>query len=173
MSSTITYKNNQISSFETGTKTLKTSGKYMEDDITINVNDANLIPSNIKHDTNIFGVTGTFKTRIEYITMTTSERNTSITFTGLKAKPIAFFYDTMGDITMNRSYRNLTSVSYDGTTVRACTYYMAGGNTGYGRYFTTCHYIYSNGSLTITSAGTGTSGYFYNGQHILIYVYEE
>ena len=60
MSSTITYKNNQISSFNTGTKTLKTNGKYMEDDVVINVSDNNLIASNIKHGIDIFGITGTF-----------------------------------------------------------------------------------------------------------------
>ena len=38
MSTTITYKNNQLTSFESGTKTLKTAGKYLEDDITITAN---------------------------------------------------------------------------------------------------------------------------------------
>lgn len=135
--------------------------------------DADLIASNIKHDTNIFGVTGTFRTRIEYVTLTTSSNSTSITFTGLKAQPMAFFYNTMGNITMNRSYRNLTSVSYDGNIVGAHTYYLIGGNSGTGGYFTTCTYSYNNGSLTINSASASTSGYFYAGQHILIYVYEE
>lgn len=35
MATIVNYKNNQISTFTTGTKTLKTSGKYMEDDVTI------------------------------------------------------------------------------------------------------------------------------------------
>ncbi len=35
MATLINYKNNQISSFTTGTKTLKTSGKYMEDDVEV------------------------------------------------------------------------------------------------------------------------------------------
>ena len=33
MATNIIYKNNQLSSFSSGTKTLKTAGKYMEDDI--------------------------------------------------------------------------------------------------------------------------------------------
>ena len=35
MATSITYKNNEISSFNSGTKILKTSGKYLEDDITV------------------------------------------------------------------------------------------------------------------------------------------
>lgn len=42
MSTTITYKNNQLTSFESGTKTLKTAGKYLEDDITITTNPISL-----------------------------------------------------------------------------------------------------------------------------------
>ena len=38
MSTTITYKNNQLTSFESGTKTLKTAGKYLEDDIAVSDN---------------------------------------------------------------------------------------------------------------------------------------
>ena len=85
MGSTITYKNNQISSFNTGTKTLKTNGKYMEDDVTVNVSDSNLIANNIKHDISILGVTGTFGMKIESIETAPSDRGTTITFTGVKA----------------------------------------------------------------------------------------
>lgn len=35
MATIITYKGNQLSSFSSGTKTLKTAGKYMEDDVTL------------------------------------------------------------------------------------------------------------------------------------------
>ena len=38
MSTTITYKNNQLTSFKSGTKTLKTAGKYLEDDIAVSDN---------------------------------------------------------------------------------------------------------------------------------------
>lgn len=90
MGSTVTYKNNQISSFNTGTKTLKTSGKYMEDDVTINVSDSNLIASNIKHDITILGVTGTFGMKMESINGSPADRGTTMSFTGLKARPLAF-----------------------------------------------------------------------------------
>ena len=172
MSSTITYKNNQIASFNTGTKTLKTNGKYMEDDVTVNVSDPNLIATNVRHDIDIFGVSGTFGMKIDTVTTTLSARDTSITFTGLKAYPLFFSVGTTSDITMNRSYRNLINVTYDGTMTHSDTYYLAGGNSGYGRYFTTCTWTYNNGSLTINSAGTGTTGYFYNGTWRLIYCYE-
>lgn len=173
MSSTITYKDNNIATFNTGTKTLKTSGKYMEDDVTVSVVDANLTPSNIKHGTTILGTTGTFGMKVDSVSTTLNSRETSVTFTGLKAQPLFFSCGTSSDITMNRSYRNLINVTYDGTTTHSDTYYISSGNSGYGRYFTTCTWTYNNGTLTITSAGTGTTGYFYNGTWRLIYVYEE
>ena len=37
MSASITYKNDTLVSFDSGTKTLKTAGKYLEDDITVTV----------------------------------------------------------------------------------------------------------------------------------------
>lgn len=105
MGTTINYKNNQISSFNTGEKTLKTSGKYMEDDVTINVSDSNLIASNIKHDTSIFGITGTFGVKIDSVTTTPSSRELSITFNGLKARPLAFCCAQEGQTTFSKSYR--------------------------------------------------------------------
>ena len=266
MATIVNYKNNQISTFTTGTKTLKTSGKYMEDDVTITTSagsattpsttitinpsinissgglitanvsgtqnitpaisagyidtgtagtvsvtgsntqqmtvkgattytptttnqtivtgtyltgtqtiegDADLIASNIRHDKNIFNVNGTFGMKVATAETTLSARDTTITFTGLKALPLFFSIGTTSDITMNRSYRNLINITYDGTTTHSDTYYLSGGNSGYGRYFSTCTWNYNNGTLTVNSAGTGTTGYFYNGTWRLIYVYEE
>jgi len=173
MGSTITYKDTQIASFNTGTKTLKTAGTYMEDDVTVDVSDPNLTVENVRHDIDILGVSGTFGMKVAIVTTQLSSRSTSITFTGLKTRPLFFTVGTSSDITMNRSYRNIVNVTYDGTTTHSDTYYLSGGNAGYGRYFETCTWTYNNGSLTINSAGTGTTGYFYNGTWRLIYCYEE
>ena len=172
MGSTISYKNNQISSFNTGTKTLKTSGKYMEDDVTVNVSDNNLIASNIKHGIDIFGITGTFKTRIGVVTATPSSRGATITFTGLQAEPLAFACYLAAQGTISKSYRTCSPVVYDGTTVRNFTFGVSGSSTITYTY-TNCTFSYSNGSLTITSPSTGTNGYFQAMQHYLMYVYEQ
>ena len=173
MGSIITYKDNQISSFNTGTKTLKTNGKYMEDDVVVSVNDSNLIASNIKHGVNIFGVNGTFQTKIDSVTTTLSSRELTITFTGLKAQPLAFVCTQEGQTTFSKSYRWIISVAYDGTTVRNETHAVSGSSM-IGYNYTNCTWSYSNGSLTITSPSSGTNGYFKDGMtHRLMYIYEE
>ena len=172
MASTITYKNNEIASFNTGEKTLKTAQKYMEDDVTVNVSDSNLTAANIKHDVPILGVTGTFGLKHDVKQTSLSSRDTTLQFTGLITEPLFFTIRTTSDITMNRSYRNIVNITYNGTKTHCDTYYLAGGNSGYGRYFDTCTWSYNNGTLTINSASTGTTGYFYNGTWVLEYLYE-
>ena len=171
MGSTITYKNNQISSFNTGTKTLKTNGKYMEDDVTVNVSDSNLIANNIKHDISILGVTGTFGMKIESIETAPSDRGTTITFTGLKAQPKMFAcnLEFQGSFT---SARTIYSMIYNGTTLSNCTSYRSGSTLLCYKY-TTCTWTYNNGTLTITSPSTSSVGYFQPYTYHLIYCYEE
>ena len=158
MSSTINYKNNQIATFNTGTKTLKTNGKYMEDDIIINVSDNNLTTSNIKHDINILGVTGAFGMKIESINIAPSARDTTITFTGLKAQPLAFTCNLEFEGSFS-SARTIYSLIYDGTTLSNCTSYRSVSSLICYKY-TTCTYTYNNGTLTITSPSTSSVGYF-------------
>ena len=133
--------------------------------------DSDLVANNIKHGVNIFGTSGTFGVRIDSVTTTPSERDTTITFTGLKAEPIAFFCDLEVQATLSNNTRYVSSVSYDGTTVRNLTILRSGGLITY--KFTNCTFNYSNGSLTITSPSAGTNGYFHNGLHRLVYIYEE
>ena len=135
--------------------------------------DSNLIATNIKHGTNIFGVTGTFQTRIESVTTTPSSRELTITFTGLKAQPLAFTCTQEGQTTFNKSYRWIVSVTYDGTTIRNETHGVSGSSM-ISYSFSNCTWTYSNGTLTITSPSSGANGYFKDGMtHRLIYVYEE
>ena len=135
--------------------------------------DADLIASNIKHEVDIFGVIGTFQTRIDSVTVTPSSRNLTITFNGLKAQPLAFACTQEGQTTFSKSYRWIISVTYDGTTTRNETHGVSGSSM-IGYTFTNCTWTYSNGSLTITSPSSGANGYFKDGiVHRLIYIYEE
>lgn len=137
------------------------------------VGDADLSATNIKHGVNIFGVTGTFQTKIDSVTTTPSSRELSITFNGLKGQPLAFFCSQEGQTTFSKSYRWIVTVSYDGTTVRNETHGVSGSSM-IGYTFTNCTWSYSNGSLTITSPSSGSNGYFKDSMmHRLVYVYEE
>lgn len=171
MGTTINYKNNQISSFNLGEKTLKTSGKYMEDDVTINVSDPNLIASNIKHGVNIFGTTGTFGVKIENIIAPPPEKGQTITFTGLKAQPLAFSC-TLEDQGTFTSARTVYNVVYDGNKVYNLTSYRNGSSLLLYRY-ENCTFTYNNGTLTITSPSSGANGVFQPFDYRLLYVYEE
>lgn len=135
--------------------------------------DADLTAANIKHGVNIFGIIGTFGTKIDSVTVTPSSRELSITFTGLKAQPLAFCCTQEGQTTFSKSYRWIVSVVYDGTTVHNETHGVSGSSM-IGYTFTNCTWSYSNGSLTITSPSSGANGYFKDGiTHRLMYIYEE
>lgn len=135
--------------------------------------DSNLSSFNIKHDTSIFGISGTFGVKIDSVTTSQSSRELSITFNGLKKQPLAFFCTQEGQTTFSKSYRWIISVSYDGTTVRNETHGVSGSSM-IGYNFSNCTWTYSNGTLTITSPSSGANGYFKDGMtHRLIYIYEE
>ena len=133
--------------------------------------DSDLIASNIKHDVNIFNVTGTFGMKIEEIISAPEDRGTTITFTGLKAQPKAFAcnLEFQGSFT---SVRTVYSMIFDGTTLSNCTSYRSGSTMLCYKY-TTCTWTYNNGTLTITSPSSGSVGYFQPYDYHLIYVYEE
>ncbi len=171
MGTTITYKDNQIASYNIGTKTLKTSGKYMEDDVIINVSDSNLIASNIKHGVNIFGTTGTFGIKIESIIAAPSNKGQTIIFTGLKAQPLAFSC-TLEDQGTFASARTIYNVVYDGNKVYNLTSYRSGSSLLIYKY-ENCTFTYNNGTLTITSPSSGANGVFQAFDYRLFYVYEE
>lgn len=133
--------------------------------------DADLVASNIKHDTSIFNITGTFGMKIEEIINAPSERGTTISFTGLKAQPKAFACNLEFQGTFN-SARTVYSMIFDGTTLSNCTSYRSGSSLLCYKY-TTCTWTYNNGTLTITSPSTGSVGYFQPYDYHLIYFYEE
>lgn len=146
------------------------ANQYLTDVQTI-VGDADLVASNIRHDTNIFNILGTFGMKMESIENAPSERGTTISFTGLKAEPKAFAcnLEFQGSFT---SARTVYSMIYDGTTLSNCTSYRSGSTMLCYKY-TTCTLSYNNGTLTITSPSTGTVGYFQPYNYHLIYFYEE
>jgi len=148
------------------------TGNYGLSSVTVN-GDANLAANNIKHGVNIFGTTGTFGAKIDSVTTTPSSRELSITFNGLKARPLAFCCAQEGQTTFSKSYRWIVSVTYDGTTVRNETRGVSGSSM-IGYTFSNCTWTYTNGSLTITSPSSGSNGYFKDGiLHRLLYIYEE
>ena len=87
----------------------------------------------------------------------------SISFSGLSGQPSMFFiiaYNATG------SQRTITQVMYDGSTLARTGIYST--NT----YYAT-NYIsqsYSNGTLTITTSGTSTNKFYFNGYYVLFYV---
>ncbi len=81
MSTTVTYKGNTLTTAENQTKTLKTSGKYMEDDVTIvdttvdltndTVTSETLVQGYTAHDASGTAITGTYTTPTLYTVSTT------------------------------------------------------------------------------------------------------
>lgn len=132
--------------------------------------DSDLVANNIKHGVNIFGTSGTFGTKIDSI-MVTPAKGQTITFTGLKAQPLAFSC-TIEDQGTVASARTIYSVIYNGQKVYNLTSYRSGSSLLFYKY-ETCTYTYSNGTLTITSPSSSINGVFQALEHRLMYVYEE
>lgn len=146
------------------------SGTYLTGTQTI-TGDADLVASNIKHDVDIFGTTGTFGMKIDTMTGHPSSRGTTITFSGLKAQPKIFACNLEFEGSFS-SARTIYSLIYDGTTLSNCTSYRSGSSLLCYKY-TNCTWTYNNGTLTITSPSTGANGYFQPYDYHLIYCYEE
>lgn len=106
MSTTITYKNNQLTSFESGTKTLKTAGKYLEDDIAIVTDPISLqaktvTPTESQQTVNAdSGYTGLGTVNVEAISSTyvgsgiTSRSSTDLTISGATVTAPAGYYSS-------------------------------------------------------------------------------
>lgn len=99
---------------------------------------------------------------------------TSLAFTGLTGEPKMWavqFVKTSGSYLTYGTTRYLTSIISDGTNIYSTTGYRS-SNTGRDYIYTTCTASYSSGTLTITSEGSTTTGYFVAGtQYRLIYAY--
>ena len=103
---------------------------------------------------------------------TPSANALTLTFTGLSGEPTLFSIDPIENITLGTT-RSVGTVSYDGTNIvgaylyKASTYVSATST-----YSDTAYsYTYANGTLTITSDGATTGGYFVSGiTYRLIYI---
>ncbi len=98
---------------------------------------------------------------------------TSLVFTGIEGAPRAFFLRYTGTLSRSTSYRHyyVVTMRYDGTNVNGNRWYRYSGE--YSNVPSGYSYTYSDGTLTLTSSGTQTSGSgaFYNGTYELVYVY--
>jgi len=103
-----------------------------------------------------------------------SSNSTSIAFSSLSAQPKMWavqLVKTSGSYLSLGSTRYVTSVISDGTNIYSTTGYRSGSNAREYVY-TTCTASYSSGTLTVTSAGSGTTGYFAaSTEYRLIYAY--
>lgn len=103
-----------------------------------------------------------------------SSNATSLAFTNLSAKPKMFAVQIVknsGSYQSLGSTRYLTSIISDGANIYSTTGYRSGSN-GREYVYTTCTASYSSGTLTVTSAGSSTTGYFAaSTEYRLIYAY--
>ena len=139
--------------------------------------DENLVPSNIADGVEIFGVTGMHSggssATVETATATPSSNSTTLSFS-VSGQPKMFAVQ----IVKNASYisgassRYITSAICSGNSVVYTTCIYKSGSSAREYNYSTSTWSYSNGTLTITSAGSNTSGYFMSGtQYRLIYIY--
>lgn len=108
---------------------------------------------------------------VKSTTAKTSSNATSISFTGLSAKPKMFsvMLDKQSSL---GSTRYVISVNSDGTNTYG-TWGYSSSNTRYAYYSSSYFsWTYSNGTLTVKSSSSSNGGYFRNGYNYrLIYAY--
>lgn len=164
------------SKYLTGTQTFKavTTSNLTADNIksgvTVKIGDST-------DDDCVTSVTGTYSggggggATIDVKTITPSSNVTSLSF-DVSGKPIMFVVQ----MNKNNSYINgsstryITSAANDGETVYTTALYKS-GSTGREYTYNTSSWSYSNGTLTVTSGGGTTAGYFTTSQYRLIYAY--
>lgn len=109
--------------------------------------------------------------RIGTATVTPSSNSASISFS-VSGEPLMFAVHSNADVSLNTT-RSFTSIVYDGTNTIAVWGYRSGSSaTAYrGAAPTYVTFAYSNGTLTVSSAGS-TTKYFRSGiDYKLVYVY--
>lgn len=164
------------SKYLTGTQTFKavTTSNLTADNIksgvTVKIGDST-------DDDCVASVTGTYSggggggATIDVKTITPSSNVTSLSF-DVSGKPIMFVVQ----MNKNNSYINgsstryITSAANNGETVYTTALYKS-GSTGREYTYNTSSWSYSNGTLTVTSGGGTTAGYFTTSQYRLIYAY--
>lgn len=105
---------------------------------------------------------------------TPSSNSTSISFS-VSGEPIMFAVQiqasSSGSYISGSSTRYITSVISDGSNAYGTSIYRS-GNSGREYYYSTVSFSYSNGTLTVTSPGSSSLGYFRSGYtYRLIYAY--
>ena len=142
------------------------SGTYLTGTQTIS-GDANLVAGNIKKDTSIFGVTGTYEgsgggggtIQVATATKTLSSASSSIQFTGLSGEPTSFVVTSSSDQTTGGT--KVVGVVYDGTSLHGIDITtQAEADTGFTK-------SYSSGTLTITA----TTASFQANEYKIVYTY--
>lgn len=104
-------------------------------------------------------------TVVQIAEATPSANSLTLTFTGLSGEPTLFSINPKENITQG-STRYILGVDYDGDATMGVTGYTSGswGSSATAAYSATNFtWEYSDGTLTVTSAGATTGGYFMNG----------
>lgn len=110
-----------------------------------------------------YGTTATIGTK----TQSVGSGATSITFTGLEKNPLYFACIFTSNFGTSSGYQRVIAVC---GTAGDCNGLEMDSASHYTSHWT---YSYSNGSLTITSNGTNSGGYFHQpGDYLLVYAYD-
>ena len=155
------------------------SGTYLTGAQTIS-GDANLVASNIKSGTTIFGVTGTYSggggsVQFDTKTATASNYPVSLQFTSMKGEPKAFVVRLNASVSSSGSttYYYIVEIAAFGTTTHGNCFRI--GSTRQVNSITSGYsWSYSGTTLTITSSAASRSaspGAFYSGSYELLYAY--
>ena len=119
----------------------------------------------------IVNVSGGGGATVGTATYTPTTNITSISFT-VSGKPKLFVVQMYKNNTYinGSSSRYITSATNNGATVYTTALYKS-GSTGREYIYSTSSWSYSSGTLTVTSAGGSTAGYFTTAEYRLIYAY--
>lgn len=165
MATNVTYKNNSLTSFNSGTKILKTAGKYMEDNVTITTSagsattPATTITANPTISVNSSGLITATTSATQNITPTVSAGYVgagtagTVTVSGSKTQQLS----TQAATTITPSTTQQTAVAAGKYTTGAVT--VAAMPSGTEGTPTATKGTVSNHSVSVTPSVTNTAGY--------------